>query len=735
MLRKPIVVALLFLLFFLISLSAAHQEKIHYWDSTYGDNLRLQQIYTLFSDETLFTRDGAYQDAQAFSSYTPSWFTQINLADFNTADYPTAAANLFAFYTLISLCGASVLFLLLTRSIELSIAWAVMMLHGFVLSNDFWNITSISSMLPRTTAHIWIMLAIYLYWLILCEKSVFRRRLIWALIGVTIGITTIFHSPSAIGLASTMFVLNIVYMVRMRTLDVLSMVLLVITTLIVAFPTIQQLTIGTVLDLSGAATVGVRQLPDALYAVKVFGVLANSGSTLLSLGIVIGWFSVSLACWVQMNRSPIRLWRVGFCLAQVLMAVAILPTFSIVLTAVLCYIIVTIDTDDQLNNIAKLCEIIMAILATVLIVATLLTWTSILLQNERIFLYLTQLLRTHRFINVPIFMLLAYCSMVFIHRIKVFSLEHLFLGMLIVASVSDHGTEVAIAVMVSYGLYRGWQSYKPANQVIQSVATALLIGFFAFVIINKLLTIYILWKLVLTGAAVIITLLMTLARRSMIEIYFVIVVVILGMVVGVSSLGITLTSLPLSALGQLQSLEICLLLTVLAVAVLYLQRGGESFMDLLSRRALPVGMGIALVQCIYALTFNAFFFQPPPTPVYVEAGRWIQENTAKDDLIFLAINTLDYSIRPMVFRIESERSQTDKSQDFLISAQNPSLYLSQLQEQKDILKALSTADTLVAKARELNADYIVMDTDIFDYQLSIPVTTTIQNYAIYELKE
>ncbi len=711
----------------LLFLLAGSRQKDAYWHYSLADGLRLHTIALKFEDETRFSRDAAYSSADALRYYTPSYFDTLRALQADGADYLTATSRLYAITAAFTVGAALLLALLVTGSAPAAVIVSLLMLVGFTFYNhpwDYWTLETLRYMLPRVMANPWVVLALAAYWQAthLRQERRFAVEFWWGIAGLMTGAAAYFHPTTGLGLAALMAILNVAWMLRARRFVPLTLALLAAGTLLVAAPTLRAVTAAPAFDISQSASVAtVNPSLDFLPQRWQFFSIVNS-APLISLLVGL-WLLCSLGLWIAYQRG--RAWAgATFVCVQVAFLGLYFRELNPLLAGLLCLFVYTVRHDNLLARCVALAEIIAGIVLVFTLVTGTLVLLSVALERDSLYLYATQMSRVLRLANVPLLLLVGCALHWLATQPRRVTLLHLALAGLVLASLANHavyllGAGLALCVWLARARFMIWLSLSA------------LAAWLTLVVVNLALNIFAAWGFVAAAAAALVVSMMAALGVRGAGLVAAVAAVVGALYTGATAAGYTLTTavenIPQQIAGSALLIPVLALLAFGAQAV---ARGWLASEIRPQRFVQIVAVGLA-AQVGFSVLVSAALTPTPTPPDVVAAGRWVRANSQQDDLIFLGVNTLAYSIRPLLFRIESERSSTDVSQDFLLAPQADSTLADQQTLTRDIRASLARPDTLLAMAQRLGTDYIVIDAAVLGYTLDLPALYAHGDYLVY----
>jgi hypothetical protein len=731
--RQSLILLLIVFACGLLFLLAGSRQKDAYWHYSLADGLRLHTIALKFEDEARFSRDPAYSDADALRYYTPSYFNTLRLLQADGADYLTATSRLYGITVALTVGSMLLLALLVTGSAAAAVVAALLALVGFTFYNhpwDYWTLETLRYMLPRVLANPWAVLALAAYWQAahLRQERRFAVEFWWGVGGLMTGAAAYFHPTTGLGLAALMAVLNVAWMLRARRFVPLTLALLAMGTLLLAAPTLRAVTAAPAFDITQDVSVATVN-PSLGFVAQRWQFFSVVNSAPLMALLVGAWLICSLALWA-LNRQGRALAGAAFVCLQVAFLGLYFRELNPALVALLCRFVWAIRHDDLLARCVALAEIIAAVVLVFTLVTATLVVLSLALERDSLYLYATQMSRVLRLANVPLLLLVG-CALGWLaaQPRKVTPL-HLALAGLVLASLAAQAIYLVGAGMVVCALLAN-RARLARVPLLTPLGLGLLAAWMTLVVVNLALDIFAVWAIAAAALAglVVCGLAALGARGATLLLAATLAAGVLF--TAASAAGYTLTTavqnIPQQIAGSALLVPILALLGFGAAAALR----GLPASEIPQRRFVQAAAAGLVVQAAFSLFVSAAASPPPALPDVVAAGRWLHANSEKDDLVFLGVNTLAYSIRPLLFRIESERSSTDVSQDFLLAPQAGTALVDQQALTRDIRVSLAQPASLVAMAQRLRTDYIVIDAAVLGYTLSLPPLFEHGDYRIY----
>lgn len=290
------------------------------WDNLNTDQFVLGSVYEKTTNPDSLPRDYILQNEKSYAYYTPSFMVLIkNVARLTNESYLNSLAVLQGPILILYLIAAYVLFQLLSGSSLVGILLAFLSVTNYVALKDFWGVTGLENMLPRTIALPVVVAASLTFFHVLRFPDK-HQRVLWAVTGLLIGIIANLHPPTGITFALVVGAAGLFHWKRLTGNKYLNLAWLVGSAVVAGIPIILHMLQNTdsaeITDFQAFATAYMNRVSMYPFKHPVYGRIALFEPTYqLLLGFF--WLPLTLISLFAMKNNA-RSWTAWpFILVQV----------------------------------------------------------------------------------------------------------------------------------------------------------------------------------------------------------------------------------------------------------------------------------------------------------------------------------------------------------------------------------------------------------------------------------
>jgi hypothetical protein len=716
-LRVPILVCLVGAVVALNTFLYNNQHQFESWRFMTQDAFRIATMFHSIDYPQTFPHDWLFRNSEYFRFYTPSFFVLMRLsADGSDAIKPFVPIN--AITLLLYVPCATLFFWVIARRWVIALIMAVISTHGFHHNQEFWQLNDLYSTLPRSVA---MPLIVLTFAIIFGTRQLHPRYSVWmyGLCGICVGLVATLHPSSGIACALVVGLLALLWRIRYKTPSVLAMIVFGIMATVSSVP-------------------------------MLFTVVSNSSFSsetqprdLSQIGRVMGWlfyylrdiyFLVFLALAIMVLAwffsKPNNRWQLLFCLIQVPLSALIIRDSTQLFLAIpllvglplwlgYCYLHKKLDANamifEWLGCILLMCQVLPFFIFL------------ILPYQASAYIWATEVARAVRLLSLPFFALLA----VVIGEQKdgqKFGAGWLWLGLAYLAVAFQWVLLIPLGALWAIQQLTHWTRHAWFGLIWHSMW----VGLATLIVMRSIFLLHFAYCLQVAVITACVAFVVDIMQRHVPRLFLLAPFVVF--ITPLICLFFTIfahqnpTNMPkIFAEQVLFSLALALGVGVVAVWIIRQQR--------LSSREVLLGFVIFLsLQTLLGAFYRRYDFVQPSLLPRIEAAQWAKANTAQDSLFFIVNQNSEFAGNAIEFRIFSLRSISHNLDEANLyryaKPEDTPIFAKRHAEQ---IASYQNAESLIAMARQYNADYILIDLYFLGYTLDLPIVFASNNIIIYDL--
>jgi hypothetical protein len=216
------------------------------WRHMETDHQNLGAMHYKNVDPNLFSRDYFFNDNRYFAYYTPSFLAFLALPASLGLDYFHAMAVLQAPLLLLYLTGAYALFWQVSKSHTIALIFALFSIIGVTALTDFWLVSGLVSILPRTMALPGVVWSAFLLMRFLNSETQGwldgRAWWHWVILGVLLGLTPNLHPLTGLAFSMIAGIVSLARWKRKHKPALYHIMILIAVTVLTALPIVLNVT-------------------------------------------------------------------------------------------------------------------------------------------------------------------------------------------------------------------------------------------------------------------------------------------------------------------------------------------------------------------------------------------------------------------------------------------------------------------------------------------------------------